>query len=47
MNGKILLDTNAIIYATALVNETILISNDKQLKKVVGLNVVTLEELSS
>lgn len=35
---------DSIICATALVNHTTLISNDKQLSKIIGLDVLSLEE---
>ncbi|SFV55633.1 hypothetical protein MNB_SV-12-569 [hydrothermal vent metagenome] len=35
---------DSIICATALVNGAILISNDKQLSKIEGLDVLSLEE---
>jgi len=44
MSGKYLLDTNIIICATAMVNNVVLILNDKQLSKVNSLKVVSLED---
>ena len=38
---------DSIICATALVNDTTLISNDKQLSKVTGLKILSLEEFCS
>jgi len=35
---------DSIICATALVNDSVLISNDKQLSKIEGLNVLSLED---
>jgi len=35
---------DSIICATAIVNKATLISNDKQLSKIIGLNILTLEE---